>query len=125
MSFLERLLRLIDRPRVHGFVDRKREAIESIDPERIYVENVRALFGLSHTLTRVALEAAVREGALERRIGVVCPYDGHIVKSFSSEEVVPESVSCLVCEVQGREQSEHLRDELGRVTFYRLVSSDD
>ena len=66
---LDGFLRLIDSPLIRRFVSRKRAAIEAIDPQRIYVENIRAFFGFPHVLTRVLLEAAVREGALERRIG--------------------------------------------------------
>lgn len=122
---LDRFLRLIDSPLIRRFVDRKRAAIEAIDPQRIYVENIRAFFGFPHGLTHVLLEAAVREGALERRIGVLCPHERHIVESFSSEEAVPEFVSCLACEAQGRENFEHARDDLARQTFYKLVSLDD
>ena len=122
---LEGFLRLIDSPLIRRFVDRKREAIEAIDPQRIYVENIRAFFGFPHALTRLLLEVAVREGALERRIGVLCPHDMHIVESFSSEEAVPEFVSCLACEAHGREHPDHPRDDLARQTFYKLVSSDN
>ena len=121
---LERLLRLIVNSSVlRRFVDRQREAVEAIDPQRIYVENVRAFFGVPHSLARLLLEAAVREGALERRIGVLCPRDMHIVESYSSEEAVPESVFCLACEAGGREGPEHPGRELARQTFYKLVPS--
>ena len=122
---LEGFSRLIDSPLIRRFVNRKREAIEGIDPQRIYVENVREFFGVPQALARLSLEAAVREGALERRIGVLCPYNMHIVASYSSEEAVPESVFCLVCEADGREHPSHPQDELRRQTFYKLVSSGD
>lgn len=122
MVFLERFLRLIDAPSVQRFVDRKRQVIESTDPQRIYVENVRAFFGLPTRVARLILDAAVREGSLERRVGVLCPEDKHIVRSFSSEDEVPASVHCFVCESEGRERTDHERYELGRQTFYRLVS---
>ena len=119
---LEGFLRLIDWPPVRRLVDRKREAVEAIDPQRIYVENVRAFFGFPHSVSRFLLETAVREGALERRVGVLCPHDRHIVESYPSEDAVPESVFCLACESQGREQPDHLRGELEKQTFYKLVS---
>ena len=120
---LDVFLRLIDSPPVRRFVDRKREAVEAIDPQRIYVENVRTFFGFPHSVSRLLLETAVREGALERWVGVLCPYHRHIVKSYPSEDAVPESVFCLACEAEGREQPDHQRRELGRQIFYKLVSS--
>lgn len=122
---LDRFLRLIDSPLIRRFVDRKRAAVEAIDPERIYVENIRAFFGFPHTLTRVLLEAAVREGGLERRVGVLCPHDMHIVESFLSEDAVPELIPCLACEARGTEHSDHPRDELTFQVFYKLASSKD
>ena len=123
MMRLDGFLRLINSPLIRRFVDRKREEVEAIDPKRIYVENIRAFFGCPHALARLLLEVAVREGAMERRIGVLCPYNMHIVESYSSEEAVPELVTCLVCEAHGREHPDHPRDELDRQTFYKLVSA--
>ena len=120
---LDRFLRLIDSRFFRRFVDRKRAAIEAIDPQRIYVENVRAFFGFPHSVARLLLETAVREGALERRVGVLCPHDMHIVDSYLSEEAVPESVYCLACEADGREHPNHPCDHMERQTFYKLVPS--
>lgn len=120
---LEGFLRLIDRPPVQRFLDRKREELEDINPRRIYVENVRAFFGFPYTVARWLLEAAVREGALIKRIGVLCPRDRHIVQSFESEESVPDSVYCFSCEAEGRDESSHPRHKLGRLTFYQLAST--
>lgn len=104
------------------FIDRKRKAVEAIDPQRIYVENVRAFFGFPEPVARLILETAVREGALERRVGLLCPYDRHIVKSVSSEEETPDAVPCLACEAEGRQEA-HSRSEMGALTFYRLVET--
>lgn len=122
MMFLERFLGLISSPPVERFVDRKRKIIEGTDPQRIYVENVRAFFGFPTRVARLLLDAAVREGSLERRVGVLCPEDRHIVESFATENDVPESVHCMSCEAEGRDVSDHPKGELGRQTFYRLVS---
>lgn len=115
--------RLINAPWFLRFVDRKRKAVEAINPNRIYVENVRAFFGFPHALARLLLETAVREGALERRVGLLCPHDRHIVASFSSDEDVPGSVFCLVCEAGGRDETEHLTARMERLTFYKLPAA--
>ncbi len=120
----EAFLRIIDTPALRRFVDRKRNAVEAIDPQRIYVENVRAFFGFPHSLARLLLETAVREGALERRVGLLCPYDQHIIKSLSSGDETPDAVLCLVCEAEGREGT-HPRSTMGMLTFYRLVETSN
>lgn len=110
-------------PAARRFAESRREALGDIDLERIYVENVRAFFGLSYPLARRLLESAARAGALERRIGVLCPHESHIVESFASEESMPESVYCSVCEDEGRESPNHPRSELEQETFYRILPS--
>lgn len=123
---LEAFSRLIDFGPFRRFVERKQTAIERIDPERIFVENIRAVFGLPHRVARFLLDVATREGSLERKIGVLCPYDRHIVKSFpdDSERKAPETVHCFVCEAAGRDDSDHVPSEMERLVFYRLVHSE-
>lgn len=122
MSY-EKLLKLIDAEPVRAFLDRQRDIIEEIDPERIYVENVRAFFKLPNPAARLLCELAVREGAFERRIGVLCPHDEHIVKSFKTEEEIPERIFCLSCEAEGREECVHGAREMYHLRYYRLVAA--
>jgi len=106
------------------FVERKCKAIEDIDPQRFYVENVRAVFGLPQPVVRRLLDLAVREGVLERRIGVLCPHEAHMVAWYTSEDMIPKDISCDICEMEGREDHRHSGDEMDRLPFYRLVSDD-
>jgi hypothetical protein len=62
------------------------EAIEALDASRIYVENVRSLFGISTGLAKRLCELAVRQGFLEKRIQVLCP----------DQAVLSASALCLV-----------------------------
>lgn len=121
MSFAA-FLKIINTPTMRRFIDRKRKAVEAIDPQRIYVENVRAFFGVPHAVARLLLETAVREGALEKRVGLLCPFDRHIVRSFSSEDEAPDAVPCLACEAEGRDEA-HPRSDMRTMTFYRLVEA--
>lgn len=109
---------------LHQFVERKLALGEAISLERIYVENVRAFFGFSHSVALLLLETAVREGEIERRVALLCPYGHHIIKSVSSSEAVPDCLLCQSCEAEGREGM-HSRNELEEMTFYRLVKTVD
>lgn len=117
----EILSKLIDTPPVRWFVERQRKAVEAIDPSRIYVENVRAFFGLPTPAARLLCETAVREGAFERHVGVLCPYDRHMLRSFKSEKDLPDTLECLPCEAEGRDEWVHPTEPLQRLTFYSLV----
>lgn len=121
----ERLSKLIDAAPIRRLVDRQRELVEKTDPDRIYVENVRAFFKLPHPLAYVLCEAAVREGFFKGRVGVLCPSDEHIVASYESEADIPDVVHCRVCEFEGRPEMKHETGGANRIKFYQLVGRHD
>ena len=108
---------------VRRFTDRKRAAIEAIDPQRFYVENIRAILGLPYPVTRLILDVAVREGALKRQIGLLCPHESNIVASYPSDDMIPATIPCEMCEMLGREHL-HQEDEMEHLPFYSLVTHD-
>ena len=75
------------------------EAIEKIDPEHIYVENIRAVFGFTTPVARALCDLAVQQGILQRRVEVRCP-DETAAAYAPSVEDLPRMVSCW-CEVNG------------------------
>lgn len=94
--------------------------INSLDPERIYVENVRAAMNTSSLKARTFCEMAVAEGLFERKIGVICPSDGRILQSFDSETDFPKTITCIVCQAEEREH-EYKTSILQRIVYYKLV----
>lgn len=112
-------------PWIQRFLDRKRAEVERISPDRIYVENVRAFFGLPTKLARLLLDTAVFDGALERRVGVRCPADGHIIRSFRDGEILPESLPCTVCREFGRVDHAHRVGDCEVEVFYRRRGRGD
>lgn len=121
---LEALSKLIDTPAIRRLIDKKRAAIEAVDPQRIYVENVRAFFGFPHSIAKLILDLAVREGALERRTGLLCPRYQNIIATLEDGQDPPDQVNCLVCESEGDGETHDGRD-LQSIVFYRLVHKDD
>jgi hypothetical protein len=70
------------------------EAIAALDPSHIYVENVRALFGVSTGVAKRFCEFAVRQGVLQKRIEVRCP-DQTVVDEARSIEELRRTVNCF------------------------------
>lgn len=118
------LSKLIDSKPVHALMSRQREIIEDIDPDRFYVENIRAFFNIPEAWARYICKLAVHEGAFEHKIGLLCPNEEHIVASFSTEDNIPDTVHCRICEAEGRE-GEHPTAEMERLDFYRLEDRAD
>lgn len=80
------------------FIDRKTEAYKKLDPERIYIENIRAFFGISYGIAKLLCEMAVKEGVFGKKYGLVCPNCGRIIKSYDSTKNFPKDLECEICE---------------------------
>jgi hypothetical protein len=69
------------------------EAIGRIDPKHIYVENIRAVFGLTTPIARGLCELAVKQGILKKAVEVRCP-DETSAAEAPTEAALPPSVPC-------------------------------
>jgi hypothetical protein len=116
----QRFLNLIDDTVVGKFVARKEELIEQLDPDRIYVENVRSFFGIPSAAARFLCGLAVRDGVFVPWLGLMCPNCERIVLSARSEDEIPSKLLCEVCEMNGCERYEFDRSELKTIVFYKL-----
>jgi hypothetical protein len=121
---LQKFLNLIDETPIGRAVSRKEELIDQLDPERIYVENVRSFFGVPFGIAQLLCEMAVRERLFLRRYGVMCPYCDRIIVSVKSEKDIPDRLLCEVCERNERDRYEYSRSECALATYYKLNEHD-
>jgi hypothetical protein len=95
------------------------EALAKLNPDKIYVENVRGLLRISTEEAVRVCEAAVRQRLFSRRVEVLCP-DGRAAASASCEDDLPETVICWQ-EIEGDYEETILPTAaLRKLTFYRL-----
>jgi hypothetical protein len=100
------------------------DKLAKLDPDRIYVENVRSILDVSHLAAVRLCEAAVRQGVFLKFVEVACP-DGAVAASAPSEDALPETVRCYV-ETDGFiEQVELPTARLQKTVFYRLADGHD
>jgi len=119
---LQRFLNLIDKtPGIGPFLAKREEIIEHTDPDRIYVENIRAFFGFPFKVAAFLCELAVRQRLFVRKFGLTCPQCGKILLSVDSEDDIPNEVACDVCEANERDKYTFQAQELERLIFYQLV----
>jgi hypothetical protein len=96
------------------------KVFSALDTQHIYVENVRALLGVSTWIARQICETAVRQGLFVKRIQILCP-DGAVALTVANEQAVPDEVECWR-EVDGELEPVAERTErLDRLEFYQLV----
>jgi hypothetical protein len=96
------------------------DALAELDPEKIYVENVRSVLRVPSALAVRLCELAVRQGVFTRFVAVECP-DGSEGAVAERESDLPLSVTCH------REEDGFIHDvelptaQLRKVIFYRLA----
>lgn len=97
----------------------REEAIAKLNPDKIYLENVRSALGVSSGRAQQILDTAVRQGVFERFVEVVCP-DGVAAASASRESELPEMVHCWQEQDGGLTEVVLPTNTLPKVVFYRL-----
>lgn len=115
-KFLDITSRLLPSNPVSGI----EEALADLNPDKIYVENVRSVLGVSYRKAVDICEIAVRQGFFQRRVEVKCP-DGAVAASADSEAELPPIVHCWTEEEDGHYKDVELStDTLQKVIFYKL-----
>lgn len=95
------------------------EALSRLDPNKIYLENVRSVLGVSTRAAASLCETAVRQGLFSRAVEAVCP-DGAVAATADRIENLPAVLHCWV-EVDGQfEESEIPLASARTIVFYRL-----
>lgn len=95
------------------------EALFQLNPDKIYVENVRSLLDVSHSNALEILEDGLKQGLLRSGIEVRCP-DGSVAATAEVESGLPITVFCTGDEDGHPTEIEIATDSLQKVKFYRL-----
>jgi len=121
--WLERFFELIDKSPIGNFVKKRRELLENTDPNRIYVENIRAFFNIPTRLARWLCNLAVNEGSFEHYYVVICPNEEceRVIVEVAENEKVPTQIACEVCEGLGRDPYEFPGSGCMVMDAYRLA----
>ena len=69
------------------------EKLSALNPERIYLENVRSILNVSAFQARLICDTAVRRGLFRRELLVLCP-DGSVGASAETPDKLPPTVPC-------------------------------
>lgn len=115
--WLDKFSAIVDAGPIGRAVDRRIEILQRINPDNIYVENLREFFGLPARLAKFFCDRAVKDGVFEKRIGFLCPNHENIIAYVDSDQPPQqdEVVTCPICETEGRERSEFSTSELDHI----------
>ena len=93
-------------------------ALARLNPDKFYLENVRNVLGISSTSAQRICDTAVRQGAFQVGVEVVCP-NGAVAATASDEASLPETVRCWTEEYDEQELPTRT---LSKRVFYRLTN---
>ena len=102
------------------------QTISSVNPNKIYVENVRSFFKVPAFVAKVMCEMAVVDNLFIKKIGLVCPNSDckRIIASYKSYNEIPDVITCSICEDEDKELHTFQTDKLEKVEFYQLKKTD-
>lgn len=109
------------------FLNRKAKIVESTDPDRIYVENVRSFFNVPTRVAKLICDVAVRNGVLRKKYAVECLNDDcqRIIKTYDNINDIPERLKCRTCELEGKNNFDFKTSELNIVEFYQYIKTNN
>ncbi len=122
---LKKFFRVIDNSFIGRIVDSKLSIIEHTDPQRIYVENVRAFYNLPTFAAKFICEVAVREDVFIKKIAINCPDCGRVIMSVSRKKDIPDTIKCEHCELLEKDKFEFTLTDRDTMEFYQLIEDTD
>lgn len=96
--------------------------IEDINPNKIYVENVRHFLKVPTVMAKLLCEMAVVDRVFIKKTGLVCPNSdcNRIIASYSNSEKLPQEICCDICESNEKENFIFKTSGLKKIEFYQL-----
>src|SRR5713101_5194201 len=119
ISFLNRILQIISDLIPGNPIEGHEEALARLNPDKIYLENVRSVLGVSTKKALQICDTAVRQGFFRQWIEVRCP-DDVVAATAETESQLPEKVRCWQDHNGEHEQVEFYTRQLTKVAFYSL-----
>jgi len=112
--------------RLSGIIDRKAEILSQLDPNRIYVENIRSFFNLPYRAAKFLCEMAVRQKYFRKKYGIICPNEecSRLIRSFDKKSEIPSHIACNHCEHLERENYEFDITKNNIREFYQLTDRE-
>lgn len=99
------------------------KVMRELNPDRIYVENMRHLLGVNHTIAKWVCEIAVRKGYLRKCIGLICENENcnRIIEAYDDPANIPEYITCDLCKEDLATEYRFQSKILKKIEFYKYV----
>lgn len=121
----EKFSRIIDHAPIRVCVEDKGRVLRDMDPQRIYVENVRSFFHIPFGAARWICNRAVGAGLFSKHIAYLCPECEHVIAETEfNQPLNPNAVvACTLCELK-EQDPEKLISACRKLEFYKVISDE-
>jgi hypothetical protein len=104
-------------------IDKKANILTRIDPNRIYVENIRSFYNIPTKLAKFFCEMAVKQKYFIKKIAIICPNEdcNRVVVTINNYSEIPKLVKCDQCELLERYPYEFSPTMKDLMEFYQLT----
>jgi hypothetical protein len=108
---------------MRNYLDNIKDSINHLDPDRIYVENIRAILGSNTFLATLVCEIAVQAGFFKKHYSIECKNRdcGRVIFSCEDVKNIPSKINCVICEDDDREFFEWDSSILRKIPYYSYV----
>ena len=105
-----------------GSVDRLSDKISTLNPDKMYLENIRYVMGLPSIAVKAFCQLAVRTGILKECVEYQCPQCGKAIKDSCSGSSILDSVVCTNCILNEEDVHEFRSKDCIGLTFYKSIN---
>ncbi|MGE0685028.1 MAG: hypothetical protein AB7P69_29465 [Candidatus Binatia bacterium] len=102
------------------WIGRRVDRLEQLNPQKFYVENIRAILKTSSWIAEKICELGVAQGYFDRHVEALHPIDGNAVVEARTERDLPEQVPIWVYEDGSLEEKFVSTLDLPKLTYYSL-----
>jgi len=108
-------------------INNKANILSRLDPDRIYVENIRGFYNLPFKVARFLCDMAVKQHYFSKHIGIVCPNTDcqRLVTTVKNYSEINSTFECEHCRELERDTFEFIPSMKDTVEFYKLNKETD
>jgi hypothetical protein len=120
---LMNFFQIIDDSFIGKAIDKRLNLVASIDPERIYLENIRSFYNIPISIAKLFCEMALKENLFKKGFGIECPNDScnnRLIATYNDKREVPDTILCESCQLLEKDKFEFNANEFKVIEFYKL-----
>jgi hypothetical protein len=111
---------IIDKTFIGKIIDRRIKVLETLNPDRIYVENVRQFYNIPFRAAQIWCDLAAKQRIFKKKIGIECVNCRRIIATINNFSELPETIHCDICEEHENVECDFKPTKENTIIYYQL-----